>query len=77
MFANLDTQLIHVFKTNVRTNKQAQKILAQLLVEYPKAKINFDLSDCDKILRVEGDDISAREIVRLLNKELFECVELQ
>jgi len=77
MFATLATQVVLVFKTNVQTKKQAKKTLAQLLIHYPKAKINFDLSDCDKILRVEGEDISTEEIIKVLNEELFECEELE
>ena len=69
--------MIEVFKTNVRTKKQAGKILARLSIQYPKAKINFDLSDCDKILRVEGKNISNEEIIRHLNKESFQCEALQ
>ncbi len=76
MFATVATQLVLVFKTNVRTQKQAKKILAHLSIQYPKAKINFDFTDCDKILRVEGENISDKEIIRLLHMDLFECEEL-
>ena len=69
--------MIEVFKTNVRTKKQARKILTQLLIQYPKAKINFDLSDCDKILRVEGKNISNEEIIKHLNQESVQCEALQ
>ena len=68
--------MIEFFKTNVRTKKQARKILNQLSIQYPKAKINFDLSDCDKILRVEDQIISSEEIIRHLDKESFQCETL-
>jgi hypothetical protein len=43
--------MIEVFKTNVQTKVQASKILKQLSSQYPEAKINFDLEDCDKYIK--------------------------
>ena len=36
--------MIEVFKTNVRTKRIAGKILRKLSIQYPFAKINFDLA---------------------------------
>lgn len=47
-------QLVEVFKTNVERETQAAKLLAALVDYFPAYKINFDLEDCDKILRVES-----------------------
>ena len=47
-------QLVEVFKTNVEQEVQAAKLLAALIDYFPAYKINFDLQDCDKILRVES-----------------------
>jgi hypothetical protein len=47
-------QLVEVFKTNVEQETQAAKLLAALIDYFPAYKINFDLQDCDKILRVES-----------------------
>lgn len=49
-------QLVEVFKTNVEQETQAAKLLAALVDYFPAYKINFDLQDCDKILRVESRD---------------------
>lgn len=46
--------MVNIFKTNVQSQQEADYIVDQLLKEYPKTQINFDLYDCDKILRVEG-----------------------
>jgi hypothetical protein len=37
-------------------------------MQIPNVKINVDLEDCDKVLRVEGEGISAEAIVVLLMK---------
>lgn len=45
-------QLVEVFKTNVQEETQAAELLVALGDYFPSYKINFDLQDCDKILRV-------------------------
>ena len=42
------------FKTNVQECELAHQLTQKLLLCFPHSKINFDLHDCDKILRVEG-----------------------
>ncbi|HEX5025044.1 MAG TPA: hypothetical protein VFV68_07215 [Agriterribacter sp.] len=47
-------QLIEVFKTNVQQKLEAERLKNALLDYFPSYRINFDLHDCDKILRVES-----------------------
>jgi len=50
--------MVEVFKTNVKKRGE-EKMLLLILAEYfPNHKINFDLDDCDKILRVEGNSLN-------------------
>jgi hypothetical protein len=44
--------MVEVFKTNVEELKASKQIIQVLLEQFPSHKINFDLDDCDKILRV-------------------------
>ena len=53
--------MIEVFKTNVKTQKHATYMLVMLTEIIPDFKINFDLDDCDKILRVEGKKLSSEK----------------
>ena len=46
--------MIEVYKTNIRTRKQSSRVLKILKNTFLGAEINFDLEDCDKILRVKG-----------------------
>jgi hypothetical protein len=48
--------MIEVFKTNVQKAKQAKVVTAVLIEQFPGFKVNFDLDDCDKILRVESSN---------------------
>lgn len=46
--------MIEVLKTNVNERFQAVEVLQQLHRTFPGYQANFDLDDCDKILRVES-----------------------
>lgn len=46
--------MVEVFKTNIKNKKSADFILNRLQDIFPNYKINFDLEDCDNILRVEN-----------------------
>lgn len=58
--------MVEVFKTNVYDEEESRVLLEKLLIHFPGKKINFDLEDCDKILRVEGNDILPGRIIALL-----------
>lgn len=66
--------MIAIFKTNVQNKAQAKPVLNLLKEAFPGARINFDLNDCDKILRAEGIKRSyTRAIIHDLNKLGFQC----
>ena len=65
--------MIEVFKTNVEESAQASKIIDLLLEHFPGNKINFDLHDCDKILRVEGKHFMPEKIKDLVIEKGFMC----
>jgi hypothetical protein len=46
--------MVEVFKTNVTSNQQAKQLVNLLEDSFAGYKVNFDLEDCDRILRVEG-----------------------
>lgn len=66
-----------VFKTSVFTQvavDMVQDLLDNLMHE--NERWNFDLEDCDRILRVESVELKAREVEDELRKAGFLCVEL-
>ena len=68
---------IYVFKTSVQTKKSLRRVsnfLDQLL---PGVKWNFDLTDCDSILRIESKTNMASVVIEGLNGLGFDCQELQ
>ncbi|MFT3678886.1 MAG: hypothetical protein QM791_01360 [Ferruginibacter sp.] len=46
--------MLEIYKTNVKTKAESRKVVRSLQAIFPSAVINFDLQDCDKILRVNG-----------------------
>jgi hypothetical protein len=65
--------MVEVFKTNVQHNSHAASLLSILSEQFPLFKINFDLEDCDRILRVEGENVSPVQIIELLNSSGHKC----
>jgi hypothetical protein len=68
--------MIEIFKTNVQEEQIANSIIEQLLEHFSEAKINFDLEDCDKILRIESEIIDTPKVIQLLNENEFQCETL-
>jgi hypothetical protein len=66
-------RMVEVFKTNVQKKTQSKMLLCILSEAFPSFKINFDLSDCDKVLRVEGNNIEALPIMILVKEHGFTC----
>ena len=67
---------IEVFKTNVYDHEDAERMVKFLSVSFPASRINFDLHDCDKILRVEGIDFTVEKVMHLVRQNGFECCVL-
>ena len=69
--------MVEVFKTNVQSTREAKRIIQKLAEEFPKHKINFDLSDCDRILRIQGNDIFERKIISIVRSLNYNCEMLE
>jgi len=66
-----------VFATSVEKPRQVSRV-KPLLTAVPSINDwNFDLEDCDNILRIEAKDVSPRYIESLLKTAGFECRELE
>lgn len=69
--------MIFVFKTSVKSKLQIKKLKPHIDQILPNAKWNFDLEDCDKILRIDHEENVALEIIDLLKIHKFHCEELE
>lgn len=69
--------LVEVFRTNVQTHGEAEIIIRELRQHLPHASINFDLEDCDKILRIANSSINPQSIITELVLAGFFCEVLE
>lgn len=69
--------MIHVFKTSVKNKAQIKKLKPALDSSFQDIKWNFDLEDCDKILRIESKKNICKKVVNLLRSYHFDCIELE
>jgi hypothetical protein len=65
--------MIEVFKTNVTDKEQAIWLIDLLEKQFPGNKINFDLHDCDRILRIDGFSYTPNDIMNLLTTAGYQC----
>ena len=68
---------ILVFKTNLTNVKRISDIESDLDIHPHIIEWNVDLHDCDNILRIASNDISAEMIEKLLLNAGYYCEELQ
>ena len=66
--------MIYVFKTSVDSKSKLEFATALLSELLPHALWNFDLEDCDNILRIESE-IEVSETI--LQNDIFDCIELE
>jgi hypothetical protein len=58
--------MVEVFATNINTKSQADQVRQKMVELFPGTHINFDVDDCDHILRMEGKNICVTEIMQWL-----------
>ncbi len=63
--------MVEVFKTNVEEVSDASKIVTILLQHFPDSTINFDLDDCDKVLRIKGGNFIPQKVMVIVKKNRF------
>ncbi len=63
-------ETVEVFKTNVETGEQAEQLINLISASFPHYSVNFDLEDCDRILRIKSGAsfILCNEVINLLKK---------
>jgi hypothetical protein len=74
----MNDNMVLVFRTSVTRNdevKQLRPLLNKLIRQ--NGDWNFDLEDCDNILRVETQLLKADNISTALQNQGFYCEELQ
>ncbi len=66
-------KIVEVFKTSIENQYDCSLVSNVLYVMYPEAKINIDLEDCDKILRIEHSSISIEKVTKIVEALGHQC----
>ncbi|MUH35256.1 hypothetical protein D9O36_05335 [Zobellia amurskyensis] len=69
--------MILVFKTSVQTKTQIKRLKPHLDNLLSESTWNFDLEDCDNILRIESKNTLETTVIELLKNQNFDCEELE
>lgn len=64
---------VEVYRTNITSSAAAQRLKAELLRQFPECLVDFDLEDCDHILRVEG--VVDSEMIQGIALQMDICIE--
>jgi hypothetical protein len=67
--------MVEVFKTNVNDTSHADMLIRVIQQTFPHLKANFDLHDCDNILRVKSATglIEPTSLINMLNSFGFDA----
>lgn len=67
---------VEIFATNVTKKKDSVFLRDELLKILPHSEINFDLEDCDRILRIASPDhlpVTPEDVASCLDTNGFRC----
>jgi len=65
-----------VFRTNVSSKRKVSKVKPLLTSVTAIKQWNFDLEDCDKVLRIEATGLNTGYVESLLHTAGFHCQEM-
>ncbi|UGU14292.1 hypothetical protein LS482_11270 [Sinomicrobium kalidii] len=58
--------IVEIFRTDVKSTVRAEECMEALCARFPEYRINFDLEDRDRILRVEGEFPDVDGVIRVM-----------
>lgn len=67
---------IEVYKTDVKTRKDAKHIVVLLQFVISDCIMSFDIKDCDHVLRIETNRDIKEMVYGVFNKHGFYCQKL-
>jgi len=68
---------IQVFKTNIKTEEDKIRVKEILADNTAVKEWSVDCDDVDCVLRVVSYELSAEQIIKLINQKGFQCQELE
>jgi hypothetical protein len=75
-YEKIQLQMIYVYKTSVKSQLEVNILKPHFVELIGVSNWNFDLEDCDNILRLEIENEIQFEVISLLKGLGFDCEEL-
>ena len=72
----VQNSVVSVFKTSVTHTRLSEKIRKEIMLFNNVLTCNFDLEDCDKILRIRSETAISEKVIAHLNNKGLICEEL-
>ncbi|NHN26267.1 hypothetical protein FIA58_011315 [Flavobacterium jejuense] len=69
--------MVYVFKTSIQYKKQIKDISKNLNEINEIKKWNFDLEDCDNILRIVAETDITSSVYEIFDALNYSCIELE
>ena len=69
--------MVYVFKTSIEDKKQIKSISKNLNEIQDIQRWNFDLEDCDNILRIVAEKNISKTVCELFSAFNYTCIELE
>src|SRR5690606_16395420 len=69
---NINRTNIEVFITNIQNTFESEQIKEDILKKHPKLKVDFDLEDIDRVMRIEGF-FNPNKIIKILASKNYKC----
>lgn len=70
----MPNEIIEVFRTNIISENISEKIKVDIKSIFPNMEVNFDLEDCDHILRIVGESYAEiKQVSNLVVNQGFIC----
>lgn len=72
-----DFNHILIFKTNIQTQRDKQRVQTILDARSAILQWNIDLHDVDCVLRIVSDTLTPEQIISTIRQLGYECAELE
>lgn len=69
--------MVEIFKTNIKSKREAEFLKNKIAGYFPFYDINFDLNDWEKIMRIECDEINSNKVIEIAEKNGFKIQALE
>lgn len=73
----LDIASIFILKSNLKYKKDIKRLGTLLNNDSRIKEWNVDFADVDKVIRIEAENVTIREVIQLLRMAGFCCEELE